>query len=155
MTNATKKAHFSMETTKLESNASKIISNWFSDEYHHSFPPERLIKSYDGCQNAWSWMYFSMYYTHKISLWFISIIGRSITDDLPGWLLWCTSYIMPDHAYRGDPNITELFQRTLKLAVGSLDLKWYSLSHVTIVIPRLSSLSNCIGTPPTTAMSHW
>jgi len=34
-----------------------------------------------------------------------------------------TSFIVPDHAGRGEPNITEHFQRTSKLAVESFDMK--------------------------------
>ena len=63
-----------------------------------------------------------------MSLGFMFIIGRNITDDLPGWFPLCTSCIILDQAGLGDPNSTELFQRMSRLTVGTLLLKLCSFS---------------------------
>ena len=55
---------------------------------------------------------------HVLSLGFMSIIGKNMTDALPGWSPWCTNCIIPDHAGLGDPKMIDVFHRTSRFSSG-------------------------------------
>ncbi len=88
-------------------------------------------------------------YMHVVSLEFISIMGRHITDAFPGWSPY-TNCIIPDQAGLDDPNNMDVFHNTkiVRVVLG-LKIDKLLVSHsrrpatVFSVVPYLHPSDNC------------
>lgn len=119
--------------------------------FHHS-GWSKVIIGVTLCLRACSVTNFNVEKMQVGSLELMSIIGRNVTEDWPGWLPRWTYCIIPDQAGREKPNKSDVFHRISRLAVGSRAF-WITMSLYFISISWFAKPWCCIWMHPAVEIS--